>query len=71
MPDLDNIPDPTAEEIAQARENALNATHPTSWVWSEEAISWIAPIAQPTDGLPYLWDETVGNWIEFPNFPRP
>lgn len=66
----ENLPPPTPEQIAQAREDAYNATHPSSWVWNEEAVSWIAPIAQPTDGLPYLWDESVSNWIPFPDYPR-
>jgi hypothetical protein len=65
-----NITPPTAEQIAQAREAAYNSTHPVSWVWSEEAVSWIAPVAQPTDGLPYLWDESLNNWIPFPDYPR-
>jgi hypothetical protein len=66
----ENITPPTAEQIAQAREAAYNSTHPVSWVWSEEAASWIAPVAQPTDGLPYLWDESLNNWIPFPDYPR-
>ena len=66
----ENITPPTAEQIAQAREAAYNSTHPVSWVWSEEAVSWIAPVAQPTDGLPYLWDESLNNWIPFPDYPR-
>ena len=61
---------PTPEQIAQALENARNATHPASWVWSEEVGYWVAPIAQPNDGLPYLWDETTGNWMPFPDYPR-
>ena len=35
MIDLENMPAPTAEEIAQARENAFNAEHPASWTWDE------------------------------------
>lgn len=66
----ENTTPPTAEQIAQAREAAYNSTHPASWVWNEEAVSWIAPIAQPTDGFPYLWDENVNNWIAFPDYPR-
>jgi hypothetical protein len=70
MFNLQNIAIPTAEEILQAKENAHNATHPNSWIWSEESISWVAPVAQPTDGFPYLWDETVSNWVPFPDYPR-
>ena len=70
MIDLENMPEPTAEEIAQARENAMNAERPASWVWNEAAASYVAPIAIPTDGYPYLWDETTTNWVPFPDFPR-
>lgn len=66
----ENTTPATPEQLAQARENAYNATHPSSWTWSEEAVSWIAPIAQPTDGLPYLWDESSNNWTPFPEYPR-
>jgi hypothetical protein len=70
MIDLENMPDPTAEEIAQARENAMNAERPASWVWDEAAVSYVAPISIPTDGYPYLWDEVTTNWVAFPDFPR-
>jgi len=70
MLDLENRPAPTAEEIAQARENAFNATHPASWTWNEEAVSYVAPVASPTDGYPYLWDEASTTWVPFPDYPR-
>ena len=70
MSDSNDRPEPTAEQIAQARQSALNATHPASWVWSEETISYIAPVPLPTDGYPYLWDENVVNWSPFPNYPK-
>jgi len=70
MTDLENMPEPTAEEIAQARENAMNAERPASWVWNEASVSYVAPIAIPTDGYPYLWDEATTNWVPFPDFPR-
>jgi hypothetical protein len=64
----------TAEEIAAAiaiqRNNALNATHPASWVWNEEKVSWVAPRDPPTDGFPYLWDEDSNSWTPFPDYPR-
>jgi hypothetical protein len=68
MPFFEFTP-PTPEQIAIARENAYNALHPVSWVWSEEVASWVAPVAQPTNGLPYLWDEIIGNWVPFPDYP--
>ncbi len=70
MTDLENRPAPTQEEIAQARENAINAERPASWTWNEESVSYVAPVAIPTDGYPYLWDEATTNWVPFPDFPR-
>jgi hypothetical protein len=67
---IENTTPPTEEQLAQAREDAYNATHPASWVWSEEAVSWVAPNPPPENGLPYIWDETAGNWILFPDYPR-
>ena len=70
MIDSENMPEPTAEEIAQTRENAFNAGRPASWVWNEAAVSYVAPVAIPNDGYPYLWDEATTNWVPFPDFPR-
>ena len=70
MIDLENMPAATAEEIAQARENAVNATHPASWTWDEGAVSYVAPVAPPSDGFPYLWDEASTGWTPFPGYPR-
>ena len=70
MIDPANMPVPTAEEIAQARENAFNADRPASWVWDEEAVSYVAPIPIPTDGYPYLWNEAKSTWTPFPGYPR-
>jgi hypothetical protein len=35
-----------------------------SWVLDEETCQWEAPVAMPTDGKMYLWDESVVNWVE-------
>lgn len=61
---------PSVEEIKEYRDSALNATHPTSWVWNEEKVSWVAPIDPPTDGFPYLWNEEAESWDPFPGYPR-
>jgi hypothetical protein len=61
---------PTQEQLDEARNSALNASHPNSWVWNDEKISWVAPIDPPTDGYPYLWDEDTLAWIPFPDYPR-
>lgn len=35
-----------------------------SWVLDEETCLWNAPVAYPTDGKNYQWDEQTTNWIE-------
>jgi hypothetical protein len=37
-----------------------------SWVLNEDTCLWDAPIAKPTDGKQYYWDEALGNWVEDP-----
>lgn len=33
-----------------------------SWVLDEETCLWNAPVAYPTDGLSYYWNEAVVDW---------
>ena len=35
-----------------------------SWVLNEDTCLWDAPVAMPTDGNIYVWDEATTNWIE-------
>ena len=35
-----------------------------SWTLSNTTWTWEAPIAMPTDGKRYSWDETTQNWSE-------
>jgi hypothetical protein len=35
-----------------------------SWTLNDETCLWEAPVAMPTDGKPYTWDEEAGNWVE-------
>ena len=35
-----------------------------SWTLVEETCRWIPPVAYPTDGKAYVWDETTQAWIE-------
>ena len=35
-----------------------------SWVLNNTTWSWEAPVARPTDGKDYTWDEAVKNWVE-------
>jgi hypothetical protein len=33
-----------------------------SWVLNEETCLWEAPVAYPTDGIIYVWDEETIDW---------
>jgi hypothetical protein len=33
-----------------------------SWLLDEETAAWVAPLAYPTDGLIYSWDEVALDW---------
>jgi hypothetical protein len=35
-----------------------------SWTLNEDTCLWDAPVAQPDDGKPYLWDEETLAWVE-------
>jgi len=35
-----------------------------SWVLNEQTCLWDAPVAMPTDGKMYQWDEATINWVE-------
>ena len=35
-----------------------------SWILNNNTWLWEAPIAYPTDGKVYTWDETITNWKE-------
>jgi hypothetical protein len=34
-----------------------------SWLLDEDTAQWVAPVAYPTDGLIYSWDEEIGDWV--------
>ena len=34
-----------------------------SWVLNEETCQWDAPVAMPTDGQRYSWDEATTSWV--------
>ena len=38
-----------------------------SWVLNDDSCQWEAPIAYPTDGLMYEWDETTTDWKAITN----
>lgn len=35
-----------------------------SWLLNEDTCLWDAPVAYPTDGKIYRWDEATTNWVE-------
>ena len=35
-----------------------------SWVLNETSCLWDAPVAYPTDGKRYSWDEATTSWVE-------
>lgn len=35
-----------------------------SWILNEDTCIWQAPVAQPTDGKHYTWDENTLSWVE-------
>lgn len=34
-----------------------------SWTLDEDTCLWQAPVAYPTDGKFYVWDENILNWV--------
>lgn len=37
-----------------------------SWILDEDTCNWNAPVAYPTDGKFYTWDEETISWIHIP-----
>lgn len=35
-----------------------------SWLLNDDTCLWEAPVAMPTDGKPYVWDEDTTSWKE-------
>ena len=35
-----------------------------SWTLNDTTCLWDAPVAYPTDGKAYSWNEEAGNWVE-------
>lgn len=38
----------------------------STWVLDEATCLWGAPIAYPTDGQQYTWDDATDNWVVVP-----
>jgi hypothetical protein len=52
--------------IGYRYDDALDAFIPpkpfASWLLDEDTAQWVAPVAYPTDGLIYSWDEEALDW---------
>ena len=47
-----------------ARRDAFISPKPfPSWILDEETCQWQPPVAMPTDGIMYQWDEDTVSWI--------
>jgi hypothetical protein len=54
--------------IYDSERDAFIAPKPfTKWILDEETCQWVAPIAHPTDGFTYVWNDNKGEW-ELVNF---
>jgi len=52
--------------IYDSQRDAFIALQPyPSWTLVEETCRWIAPVAYPTDGKLYNWDENTLSWVQF------
>jgi hypothetical protein len=51
-----------------AARNAFIPPKPyASWLLNETTCLWDAPVAYPTDGKRYSWDEATTSWVEVPD----
>jgi hypothetical protein len=49
--------------LYDAERDAFIAPKPyDSWILNEETCRWEAPVAYPTDGMMYVWDEETTDW---------
>ena len=46
-----------------ARDAFISPQPFASWVLNEETCLWDAPVAMPTDGQLYNWDEATTSWV--------
>lgn len=48
----------------ESKDVFLTPKYYDSWVLNEQTLSFQPPIAYPTDGKLYMWDETTTSWVE-------
>jgi hypothetical protein len=46
------------------RDAFIPSKESNSWVLDEDTCQWKPPIAYPTDGKDYRWDEATLSWVE-------
>jgi len=53
----------TDEEKTKKQEQAkVDYGGPDSWTFNEETCEWDPPIAYPSDGKPYVWNDSTSSW---------
>ena len=62
----------TTEEVKAKQDEikaqwAASVDTPKSWVFDEALCAFKAPVAYPTDGKIYQWDEPTVSWVEVSN----
>ena len=48
----------------QARDAFIAPKPFSSWILNEDTCLWEAPVAYPTDGKIYTWNEDTTSWVE-------
>ena len=48
----------------QARDAFIAPKPYPSWILNEDTCQWEAPVAYPTDGNNYTWNEDTTSWVE-------
>ena len=54
----------TKQDQVKADWAALDPAGPASWTFDETTCSYQAPVAYPSDGKNYDWDESTTSWKE-------
>ena len=55
----------TSEDWAIVRTASMNTTHHASWIWNEDALTYLPPSNPPDDGNPYMWNEATKAWVAY------
>lgn len=48
----------------QALDGFISPQPFSSWLFNEETLGWDAPVSMPSEGGPFVWDETLLDWVE-------